>query len=141
MTYQNLKRTILLNLLLIGTLCSAKLNIELPTVTGKASWYGKREQGKRTASGERFDRRGYTCASRLYPLGTLLMVKYPRYDTFVVVRVNDRGPWVKGRVLDLAEAPARTLGLAAYGVDTVEITPVYLNWVIHEQKDLATKKM
>ena len=86
---------------LTGTLCSAKLNVELPTTTGKASWYGRREQGKRTASGERFDRRRFTCASRHYPLGTLLMVKFPKRGTFVIVRVNDRGPFKKGRILRL----------------------------------------
>ena len=100
----------------------------MPTTKGQASWYGKREQGKRTASGERFDRRRYTCASRTYPLGTLLMVKYPRKGTFVVVRVNDRGPWTKGRVLDLSERAAEYLGLKPYGVDTVVIEPLQLKW-------------
>lgn len=115
-----LKKMALLTLVVIGTLSSAK-------TVGKASWYGKREQGNLTASGTRFDRNEYTCASRTYPMGTLLMVRYPRFGTFVVVRVNDRGPWIKGRVLDLAERPARVLGLYSYGVDFVEITPVYLN--------------
>ena len=109
-------------------MCSARLNTSLPTTKGQASWYGKREQGKRTASGERFDRRRYTCASRTYPLGTLLMVKYPRKGTFVVVRVNDRGPWTKGRVLDLSERAAEYLGLKPYGVDTVVIEPLQLKW-------------
>jgi len=116
---------ILLTLLLSGTtLCNARLNTYKESTSGKASWYGKREQGKRTASGERFDRRQYTCASRAYPLGTLLMVKYPRLGTFVVVRVNDRGPWVKGRVLDLSEKAATTLGLKSLGVDFVSIQPL-----------------
>lgn len=110
-------------LLLGGTLCSAGLNIAPPATHGVASWYGKREQGKRTASGERFDRRRYTAASRVYPLGTLLMVKYPRCGTFVVVRVNDRGPFKKGRVLDLSERAAETLGLKPYGVGRVIIEP------------------
>jgi rare lipoprotein A len=114
----------LLTLLLSVIPCSAGLNIEQPAVTGKASWYGKREQGKRTASGERFDRNKYTCASRTYPLGTLLMVKYPRKGTFVVVRVTDRGPFKKGRVLDLSEKAATTLGLKSRGVDIVVIEPL-----------------
>ena len=113
----------LMILLLIGTLCSAKLNLPLPETHGKASWYGRREQGKRTANGERFDRRRYTAASRTYPMGTLLMVRFPRKGTFVVVRVNDRGPWVKGRVLDLSERAAQTLGLKSFGVGDVTITP------------------
>lgn len=115
-------------LLLSSTLCSAKLNVELPTTTGKASWYGKREQGKRTASGERFDRRRFTCASRTYPLGTLLMIKFPSKGTFVVVRVNDRGPFKKGRILDLSEHAAQTLGLKPFGVATVVIEPLHTKW-------------
>jgi rare lipoprotein A len=114
----------LLILLLSATLCSAGLNIEKPATIGKASWYGKREQGKRTASGERFDRNKYTCASRTYPLGTLLMVKYPRKGTFVVVRVTDRGPFKKGRVLDLSEKAATILGLKSRGVDFVVLQPL-----------------
>ena len=105
---------------------ATKLNIAPPATQGVASWYGKREQGKRTASGERFDRRKYTCASRAYPLGTLLMVKYPRMGTFVVVRVNDRGPFKHGRVLDLSEKAATTLGLKSHGVDFVEIQPLHV---------------
>ena len=104
-------------LLLASTLCSASQR-------GLASWYGKREQGKRTASGERFDRMMYTCASRTYPLGTLLVVKFPKKNTYVIVRVNDRGPWVKGRVLDLSEQAAQVLGLKPYGVGTVVIAPL-----------------
>ena len=113
-------------LLVLTVLCQAKngLNIALPKTEGLASFYGRREQGKRTASGEKFDRHRFTCASRTYPLGTWLMVKYPRMGTFVVVRVNDRGPWVKGRVLDLSEHAATTLGLKGHGVDFVVIQPL-----------------
>ena len=115
-----------MTLLLLGTLCSARLNIALPATSGRASYYGKREQGKRTASGERFDRQQYTAASRTYKIGTLLMVRYPRKGTFVVVRVNDRGPWVKGRILDLSERAAQTLGLKPYGVDMVVVEPLLM---------------
>lgn len=119
-------RVLLALLLLTTSFCSARLNLEKPATVGLASWYGKREQGKRTASGERFDRHKMTCASRVYPLGTLLMVKYPAKGTFVVVRVNDTGPWVKGRVLDLSEHAAQSLGLRAHGVGYVQIAPVHL---------------
>jgi rare lipoprotein A len=111
--------------LLLTTFCSARLNLEKPATVGLASWYGKREQGKRTANGERFDRRKMTCASRFYPQGTLLLVRYPAKGTFVVVRVNDAGPWVHGRVLDLSERAAQVLGMKSRGVDYVEITPVH----------------
>ena len=124
MTYHNLRKMTLLILLLSVIPCSAGLNLQQPAVTGKASWYGKREQGKRMANGQRFDRQRYTAASRYYPLGTLLMVKYPRFGTFIVVRVTDRGPFKKGRVLDLSEKAATTLGLKSRGVDTVVIEPL-----------------
>ena len=117
--------TVLLGLFSAPSVASSKLNLGLPTTTGVASWYGKREQGKRTASGERFDRMKYTAASRFYLIGTLLMVQYPRKGTFVVVRVNDHGPFKKGRVLDLSERAAQTLELKAHGVDFVVISPVH----------------
>ena len=119
-------RAILLALLLTTTFCQARLNLTQPVTNGTASWYGRREQGKKTASGERFDRRDYTCASRTYPLGTLLMVSFPAKGTFVLVRVNDRGPWVHGRVIDLSEKAATVLGLKPYGVGQVVITPFQL---------------
>ena len=120
------KMILLTTLLLSGIPSSARLNLEQPKTAGLASFYGRREQGKKTASGERFDRHRFTCASRTYPSGTWLMVKYPRMGTFVVVRVNDRGPWVKGRVLDLSEHAATTLGLKSHGVDFVVIEPIHL---------------
>src|ERR1035441_7686122 len=117
---------LILGLLALPSAATSRLNIALPTTVGTASWYGKREQGKRTASGVRFDRNKYTCASRFYPLGTWLMVKYPRFGTFVVVRVTDRGPFKKGRVLDLSERAATTLGLKSRGVGMVRIEPIYV---------------
>lgn len=119
-------RNFLFALLLTTTFCQARLNLALPATNGTASWYGRREQGRKTASGERFDLRKYTCASRTYPLGTLLMVSYPAKGTFVVVRVNDRGPWVHGRVIDLSEKAATVLGLKPHGLGQVTITPVRL---------------
>jgi rare lipoprotein A len=113
-------------LLLSVTLCEAKLNIEQPATGGLCSWYGRREQGKKMANGQRFDRQRYTAASHYYKLGTLLMVKYPRFGTFVVVRVTDRGPFKKGRVLDLSERAAQVLGLKPFGVDLVRIEPLYV---------------
>ena len=111
-----------LALLLLITLCPAKLHSARPKIAGIASWYGKREQGKRTASGERFDRHGLTCASRTYPFGTMLMVKYPAKGTSIIVRVNDRGPWVRGRIIDLSEQAAKSLGLRGLGY--IEIVPL-----------------
>ena len=95
---------------------------------GLASWYGRREQGRRMANGQRFDRNGYTAASRVYKLGTMLRVTYPRTGLTVIVRVTDRGPYVRRRVLDLSERAARVLGLKPYGVGQVEIQPLHRQW-------------
>lgn len=89
--------------------------------SGVASWYGKEHQGKPTASGEAFDRNELTAAHRSLPLGTLLRVTNPSNGREVVVRVNDRGPFVRGRVLDLSEKAARALGMLDRGKARVEI--------------------
>jgi rare lipoprotein A len=75
---------------------------------GVASWY---ELGKRTASGEVFNPDGLTAAHRTLPFGSRLKVLYPRTSRLVVVRINDRGPFVKGRILDLSRGAARALGI------------------------------
>lgn len=85
------------------------------TFCGKASWYAY--TGHRTANGEAFDGSGYTAASRTLPFGTKLRVTYGSRS--VIVRVNDRGPYVNGRMLDLSRAAASALGLIAAGVDRV----------------------
>ena len=110
-------------LLVSSAAASPKLNIAGPT-SGMASWYGAREQGKRMANGRRFDRNKYTCASKVYPLGTILRVTHN--SSTVYVRVTDRGPWVRGRVLDLSERSATILGIKATGIGYVEIEPVRL---------------
>jgi rare lipoprotein A len=83
---------------------------------GRASWYGEAHHGKQTASGERYDMHAMTVAHRTLPLGTWLLVENPRNGKAVRVRVNDRGPYVDGRVLDLSLAAARALGGVGQGV-------------------------
>ncbi|MFA5897918.1 MAG: septal ring lytic transglycosylase RlpA family protein [Hyphomicrobium sp.] len=83
---------------------------------GKASYYGT-ESGSRTANGEPFDGSTMTAAHRTLPFGTRLRVSYR--GTSVVVRINDRGPFVRGRVLDLSQAAAKRLGMIPAGVGTV----------------------
>jgi rare lipoprotein A len=78
-----------------------------------ASWYGDELRGKRTASGERFNPSGLTAAHRTLPSGTCLVVTNPRNGKSVNVRVNDRGPFVKDRVLDVAAGVARAIGMVA----------------------------
>ena len=88
---------------------------------GKASWYGHAHHGKKTASGEIYDMHALTAAHRTLPLGTRLRVTNLENNRTVVVRVNDRGPYVDGRVLDLSRAAARELGELGDGLFTVRL--------------------
>jgi len=90
-------------------------------IVGLASWYGQRHQGHATASGEAFDMNKLTAAHRTMPFGTRLRVTNVENGRSVVVRVNDRGPWVSDRVLDVSQAAAKTLGMTGDGVTKVEI--------------------
>ena len=87
------------------------------TTTMVASYYGS-ESGNRTASGERFNPNGMTAAHRTLPFGTRLRVCY---RGCVVVRVNDRGPFVRGRQLDLSKGAARAIGMLGRGVARVTV--------------------
>ena len=86
---------------------------------GVASWYGEAFQGSPTASGELFDMNKLTAASRDLPLGTKLRVTNLRNNRSLVVRVNDRGPYVAGRFLDVSKAAARHLGFVGAGLALV----------------------
>ena len=90
--------------------------------TGVASWYGKAHHGQRTASGERFDMNALTAAHPTLPFGTRLRVMNLENDREVEVRVNDRGPAVRGRIIDLSYAAARALGAGGAGVIPVRLT-------------------
>src|SRR5438093_10094524 len=90
-------------------------------IVGLASWYGQRHQGRPTASGEAYDMNRLTAAHRTLPFGTRLRVTNVENGRSVVVRVNDRGPHVPGRVLDLSLAAAKALGIVGEGVGRVEI--------------------
>jgi rare lipoprotein A len=82
---------------------------------GVASWYGTHFQGRKTADGERFDMNRMTCAHPTLPMGTWLRVTNLRNRQSTFVRVNDRGPVVEGRIIDLSAAAARVLGLSGIG--------------------------
>ena len=91
---------------------------------GKASFYSRQATGARTSSGERLHHRDFTCAHRTHPFGTLLKVKNLSNGKEVVVRVNDRGPFGRGRIVDLSWGAAKALGMLSQGVVAVEVTPV-----------------
>ena len=91
-----------------------------PYQVGNASWYGKQFHGRATASGEDFDMFELTAAHRQLPLGTYVRVTDLRNGKSVIVRVNDRGPFVKGRIMDLSYGAARMLDFHA-GVEKVRL--------------------
>lgn len=82
------------------------------TISGIASYYGPNFHGKKTASGEIFDMYKMTCAHRTLPFGTELLVTNPKNKKSVKVRVNDRGPFIKGVILDLSMGAAKKIGLS-----------------------------
>jgi rare lipoprotein A len=91
---------------------------------GTASWYGAAFHGRRTASGERFDRHALTAASRSLPFGSRVRVTNLTNGRMVIVRVNDRGPVARGRVLDVSYGAARELGMIERGSARVRIEPL-----------------
>ncbi|MDZ8225971.1 MULTISPECIES: septal ring lytic transglycosylase RlpA family protein [unclassified Nostoc] len=91
------------------------------TLRGMASYYGYDGSGNRTASGQRFNPEGMTAAHRSLPFGTKVRVTNTRNGRSVVVRINDRGPFIRGRVIDLSAGAARVLGMMGSGVAPVHI--------------------
>lgn len=91
---------------------------------GLASWYGARFHQRRTASGERFDMHAMTAAHPTLAFGTLICVRSQVTGRAVVVRVNDRGPHARGRIVDLSRAAAVELGLHGLGLKPVAVTPL-----------------
>ena len=88
---------------------------------GHASWYGGQFHGRRTASGENYNKYALTAAHKTLPFGTIVRVRSLKHGREVEVRINDRGPFAKGRVIDLSQAAAEALGLTATGVAEVSL--------------------
>jgi len=104
--------------------CREGLEVGLHAQTvqsGKASFYSKRATGSRTANGERLHHDSLTCAHRKYPFGTLLKVTNVINGKQVVVRVNDRGPYRKGRIIDLSWGAAQAIGMISQGIVPVTV--------------------
>jgi rare lipoprotein A len=110
--------------LTIGSLVLSPLSAQDNTairLTGRASYYGDFFHGRRTASGERFDIHKYTAAHRTLPFGTKVKVTNLRNNKSVVIKINDRGPHVKSRIIDLSKAAARAIDLMRYGAARVSM--------------------
>ena len=106
-------------LLLAG--CARNLRPESPAEEGEASWYGPGLYGRKTASGEVLRPGTLTAAHRTLPFGTCLRVTNLENGKAVEVRVNDRGPYAAGRIVDVSEAAARALGMRGRGVTRVRL--------------------
>jgi rare lipoprotein A len=95
--------------------------------TLKASWYGPKFHGKFTANGEVYDQMALTAAHKYLSFGTLLKITNPKNGKSVIVRINDRGPYIEGRELDLSKGAAIELGILAKGVARVKIQEIALD--------------
>jgi rare lipoprotein A len=95
--------------------------------TLKASWYGPKFHGKFTANGEVYDQMALTAAHKYLSFGTLLKITNPKNGKSVIVRINDRGPYIEGRELDLSKGAAIELGILEKGVARVKVQEVALS--------------
>lgn len=89
------------------------------SMCGQASWYGGKFHGRKTASGEIFNKHDLTAAHRTLKFGTRVRITNPRNGKSVVVRITDRGPFIKNRIVDLSEKSAKVIGLKERGVGKV----------------------
>ena len=90
-------------------------------ISGRASWYGPKFHGRRTANGEIFNSNDLTAAHPSLPFGTKVRVTNLRNGSSVIVRINDRGPFVKGRIIDVSAAAARVLNMVNSGTASVQL--------------------
>lgn len=105
------------------------------TQKGKATFYSKRATGARTSSGERLHHDSLTCAHRTYPFGTRLLVTNLNNGRSVIVRVTDRGPFARGRIIDLSWRAAKELDILNHGVAMVRVDVVKDNIVPFKPSD------
>lgn len=120
-------------LIIIFLLSCIATSMSAQTYTGKASYYGPGFHGRRCANGEIFDMYKLTCAHKTLPFGTRLKVTNQKNGKSTIVRVTDRGPYVKGRIIDLSKAAAMELDMIASGVANVTVE------VIDETPSRATQ--
>lgn len=119
MTYKKI-----LSLLLVLTISCFTFLLAQQKQKGKASYYSKRATGARTSSGERLHHDSLTCAHRTFAFGTKLKVTNPANGKWVIVRVTDRGPFTRNRIIDLSYRAAKELGMLSQGVAMVLVEPI-----------------
>ena len=130
-----LMATIFIAAFLLASCAPYQAKRKVPTYRthGNASWYGPGFAGKKTANGERYNPKGLTAAHKTLPFGTTLKVTNVENGKSVVVRVNDRGPFVRGRIIDLSKGAAEQIGIISPGTAHVEL-------VAMSPKDEKTKE-
>jgi rare lipoprotein A len=110
------------------------------TMTGISSWYGPNFHGKQTSNGERYNMHARTAAHKTWPMDTMVKVTNLQNGKSTVVRINDRGPFVKGRIIDCSYAAGKELGLDKMGIAKVRIEVVgFAGKVASARKDTARK--
>ena len=114
-------RHVIFNIFTIAILTGAAYPVFAEVVKGQASYYADSLQGNRTASGEPYDKNAMTAAHRTLAFGTKVKVTYLKTGKTLEVTINDRGPHVKNRIIDLSGAAATKLGLMEDGVGEVEL--------------------
>ena len=114
------KKILLLTLLLLSLSTSTYAKNKKIQI-GKGSWYGKQFQGKLTANGERYNMYDFTAAHRTFPFNSMVKVTNLKNGRSVIVRVNDRGPYHGGRIIDLSYLAAKKLGYVKKGVAKLKI--------------------
>jgi len=112
---------------LLSLTCSSRVLYGRWVEVGLASWYGPKFHGRRTSSGEIFDMNKLTAAHRTLPFGTLVLVTNLNNGRKVVVKINDRGPLVKGRLIDLSYGAAKRLDMLKTGITKVRIEVIDWN--------------
>ncbi len=123
-----------LSLVMLAATSPALAALHVRHRTGLASWHGAEDGGRQTADGRAFDPDSLTAAHRTLPLGTCVQVRNLANGRAVIVRINDRGPYMRGRVIDLSERAAAEIGMKHKGVARVRLH------VLAACRELATTK-
>lgn len=139
--HANVSTVLVLLLAMLASGCGKKVKVAKPpkigaTETGIASWYGHPYHGRRAANGEVYDMEKLTAAHRTYPFNTWVRVKNLSNDRTIDVRIQDRGPFVGGRIIDLSKAAAREIEMIGPGITKVKLTVIHPPRYIAKQPEL-----